>query len=546
VLAALVLFLAAVWQTTAEEQPAAGSVAAPGSAELSEGPQAVACYDAAEFVVKVANAPFQNPFTEAELSGVFRAGDGPPVAVPGFADADDGSVFRLRFCPQQAGAVYRYEIKFSGGGLQRQFTGDLTCTPSDCPGPVIVDPHHPKHFLYAGAKRPFYHLGFTAYHLLDPSRELADIDATIDYCARHGFNKIRFLLSGYPRDTDRRTSGDVEYGVADPWKAPNYGAKPGRVNPLPAWPGKPHAYDFTRMNLAHWRRAEYAVRRMRERGIVATCIFTIEKQDLPKEYGSLSPHEYLLYRYAIARLAALDNVWWDLGNEHNEFRDRAWGDAMGACVKQTDPYDRLTSAHGYADFWYGKSPWADFIITQQYGDENKVHEWALGFRDVPKPYVNEEYGYEGARDVPGHSQNADWVRRCHWSIAMAGGYATYGDWSDGVSYFYMGDPGPGKAAAQLRHLRSFFESLPFVEIVPHDELTTAGFCLAKPPQHYVFYLPHGGQAEIRLEAEPGGKPSARWFDPRTGQWQGGPALSGGSNPVVAPDGRDWVLEVQSQ
>ena len=63
-------------------------------------------------------------------------------------------------------------------------------------------------------------------------------------------------------------------------------------------------------------------------------------------------------------------------------------------------------------------------------------------------------------------------------------------------------------------------------------MTTAGFCLAKPPQHYVFYLPHGGQAEIRLEAEPGGEPSARWFDPRTGQWQGGPALSGGSNPVV--------------
>ena len=104
----------------------------------------MACYDAAEFVVKVANTPFQNPFTEAELSGVFRAGDGPPVAVPGFADADDGSVFRLRFCPQQAGAVYRYEIKFSGGGLQRQFTGDLTCTPSGCPGPVIVDPASPQ------------------------------------------------------------------------------------------------------------------------------------------------------------------------------------------------------------------------------------------------------------------------------------------------------------------------------------------------------------------------------------------------------------------
>ena len=73
----LVLFLAAVGQTTTEEQPAAGSVAAPGSAELSEAPQAVACYDAAEFVVKVANAPFQNPFTEAEDSSGVSCGGWP-------------------------------------------------------------------------------------------------------------------------------------------------------------------------------------------------------------------------------------------------------------------------------------------------------------------------------------------------------------------------------------------------------------------------------------------------------------------------------------
>jgi len=559
------LVLAAVAALAA---PAAGSP----TVDLIDAPRTAPRFDAAEFVVKVTDPRFKNPFTEAEFSGTFREPGGARFEVPGFADSADGSVFRLRFCPQAAGVTYRYELVFRGGGIDRRFVGELTSAPSDRPGPVIVDPQHPKHFIYAGSKKPFYHLGYTAYHLLDPSNSLADIDATIDYCAEQGFNKVRFLLTGYPRDFDRRTSKDVEYGGSgkgdrhllgeapsgpfrqkvpvtfsgpDPWKAPNYGSKPGRVNPLPAWLGKPHAYDFTRLNVAHWQRADHAVRRMRERGIVATCIFTIEKQDLPKEYGRLSEHEYRLYRYAVARLAAFDNVWWDLGNEHNEYRNKAWGDTMGAFIKKTDPFGRLASAHAYADFWYTKSPWADFIVTQQYGDEKKVHDWALQFLAVPKPYVNEEYGYEGSFDKPGHGQNADWVRRSHWSIAMAGGYATYGDWSGGVSHFYMGEPGPGKAALQLKHVRSFFEPLPFDELSPHDELTSTGFCLARPPELSVFYFPRGGKAEIRISGAGSGTLSARWYDPRTGQGQAGPTVAGGKNPVAAPDDRDWVLLVRS-
>lgn len=109
----------------------------------------------------------------------------------------------------------------------------------------------------------------------------------------------------------------------------------------------------------------------------------------------------------------------------------------------------------------------------------------------------------------------------------------------------MGEPGPGKAAVQLKHLRAFFEPLPFDELMPHDELTTAGLCLTKPPGLYVFYFPRGGKAEIKL-ADAGSKtPAARWYDPRTGQWQDGPTVTGAKNSVAAPDNRDWVLLVRS-
>ena len=521
-------------------------IAAEGAGEESaalEAPASAERWGVAEFTLRVARPAFGNPFTEARFSGAFTQGDR-QVRVEGFCDAQDGSVFRLRFSPDRAGATYGYALRFEAPGIVRCFSGVLRSTASRRPGPVVVDPERPKHFRTAGSGKPFYHLGYTAYHLFDPSNTDAQVDATIDYCARHRFNKVRFLLTGYPRDTDTRSSADPEHGVPTGRDGPNYGALPGRVNALPAWLGEPHRYDFTRFNVAYWRRVERGIRRMRERGIVATCIVTIEKQDLPREIGALSEDEMRLYRYAVARLAAFDNVWWDLGNEHNEYRNRAWGDRMGAVLKEADPYDRLASAHGYAEFLYPESSWADFIVTQQYGDEEAVHTWALRYAGVPKPYVNEEYGYEGEESKPGHGQNADWTRRCHWSIAMAGGYATYGDWSGGVSTFYMGVPGRGRAALQLKHLRAFFEALPYRDLKPADRLTSRGFCLAQPGAHVVLYLPRGGAGELDLSGQGTGRFVARWFDPRTGAWRPGPALRAGANRIQAPSEEDWALHVR--
>jgi hypothetical protein len=497
-------------------------------------------WDVAEFTLHV-SSPAANPFMDLHLEGEFRIGKEAPSRIAGFADSDDGRLYRLRFAPDRP-AVYTYRLTLRGAGVNETMRGELRAEPSTRPGPVIVDPANPKHFVFAGSKQPFFHLGFTAYHLLDPSNDDTQVDATIDYCARLGFNKIRFLLTGYPRDTRTGTSKDVEHGVPDPARAPNYGALPGRLNPLPAWPGEPHRYDFTRFRTAYWQRVDRAVRGMRERGIVANAIVTIEKQDLPQEYGRLTPNEFRLYRYAVARLAAFDNVWFDLGNEHNEFRDASWGEAMGSFVSALDPHRRLISAHAYAEFFYPRSVWASYVLTQHYGTLGELYNWALQHRGIPKPYVNEEYGYEGNSAKPGHSQNADLTRQGHWSIAMAGGYATYGDWSGGVSWFYMGVPGKGIAVAQLQHLRRFFEDLPFPSLSPAPSLIDGGFCLSGEHDLYVFYLT-AGVATIDLSRAKKTLAS-RWFDPRTGAWQDGPQLKAGSHRLTPPAPGDWALVVK--
>ncbi len=508
---------------------------------LRPGPAVIPCYDVYEMTLESDSPAEGNPFTDVEVCAVFTPEGDSPIEVDGFCDDPEGRCFRVRFCPSLAETKYTFALTTNLPD-HKKYTGSFQTTKPVGMEPVIVNPDQPRHFQFASSGKPFYHMGLTAYHLLDPSNDDRQIDELLDYCVQYGFNKVRFLLTGYPRDNDTR--GREEYIFeGDPWKLPNYGAPPGEVNPLPAWPGKPHAYDFIRFNVAYWQKADRAVRAMRNRGIVATCIVTIEKQNLPKEYGVLTEHEKRLYRYAVARLAAYSNVWWDLGNEHNEYRKPDWASTMGDLMKKWDPYDRPRSAHAHAEWLYGDQSWANYIITQQYGNCTEVNQWVLKYRHIPKPYINEEYGYEGVLDEPKHGLNADWVRKCHWSIALAGGYATYGDWTAGTP-FYTGQIGQGKATVQLRYLRETFESLPYPLMEPHNELVGKdAFCLAKEGEVYLVYIPDGQETILHaVPAKQGYK--VTWINPRTGRQINPRKTENETITLRPPSADDWAALIR--
>jgi hypothetical protein len=509
--------------------------------KVKPGPLVIPCFDIYEIIVELDSIPEGNPFTDVQVSTVFMPHGGSPINVDGFCDDQDGRCFRVRFCPSIAETEYKFSLT-TNIETNEKFTGSFRTTRPKGMQPVIVNPEHPKHFQFALSRQPFYHLGLTAYHLLDISNDEKAIEELLDYCVHNGFNKVRFLLTGYPRDNDNHSISEYKF-EGDLWKLPNYGAPPGQLNPLPAWLGKPHHYDLTRFNVAYWQRVDRAVQVMRDRGIIATCIFTIEKQNLPNEYGALTEHEKRLYRYAVARLAAFSNVWWDLGNEHNEYRKPDWAQKMGDLVKEWDPYDRLCSAHGYADWNYDNQSWADYIITQQYGDCAEVNQWVLKYWDIPKPYVNEEYGYEGVLDEPKHGQNTDRVRKCHWSIALVGGYATYGDWTYG-SPFYTGRIGKGKATAQLLHLRETFESIPYTIMEPHNELVGKGaFCLAAVGDIYLVYLPNVRETVLNTGLS-GQSCTITWIDPRTGKCTSSVDTAEDKIMLRGPSSGDWAVIIK--
>src|SRR5688572_7430305 len=112
---------------------------APATAALNvrlDGPKAVPRFDVAEFVLRVEKPAFANPFTDVAITGTFRGPRTDAVVAQGFADAADGSVFRLRFSPALAETEYQYHIRFSSPAGTKIFQGTLRSEASERAGPV--------------------------------------------------------------------------------------------------------------------------------------------------------------------------------------------------------------------------------------------------------------------------------------------------------------------------------------------------------------------------------------------------------------------------
>ncbi len=77
--------------------------------------------------------------------------------------------------------------------------------------------------------------------------------------------------------------------------------------------------------------------------------------------------------------------------------------------------------------------------------------------------------------------------------------------------------------------RRFVESMPFVEMAPHNELLSSahgGYCFAKPGVVYGVYLQHPEEARLDLSGVPG-EFQITWYDVTTGKTAAGDTVRGG-------------------
>jgi hypothetical protein len=338
-----------------------------------------------------------------------------------------------------------------------------------------------------------------------------------------------------------------------------------RLEPWPA--ARPQdvenpGYDVKRFNLAHFLNAERMLRHARELDMAVSLIFHLDGADkgvdpFGKE-GAGGEDERRYYRYAVARFAAFSNVTWDVTNEWHLFRDEAWTNAMGAFIKECDPYDHLTTVHGKDTFPFRSASWCDFASVQswdEHGGYDFMRKNRIGQTEAgrPMPQINEEYGYEDHYPYPWGEKRrwplriAETRRKLAWEITMAGAYQTTGERANVAN---MGGWLTGRGndsmtmLAGYARLREFFEKLPWWRLDPYPQLADASsLCLAEPGQRYVLYLREGGRASVDLAA---GKYRVRRFNPRSGEWQDLAEALGSerwTSPLM-PDTEDWALLIE--
>jgi hypothetical protein len=100
------------------------------------------------------------------------------------------------------------------------------------------------------------------------------------------------------------------------------------------------------------------------------------------------------------------------------------------------------------------------------------------------------------------------------------------------------------------HLARFFHrtGVDFAAMKPEGRLASTGVCLANVGAEYVVFAPQGKAFTVNLTAAQNMTFLARWYDPRTAQFQDAGRVTGGnaSEPFISPLQDDAVLHLRGQ
>lgn len=520
--------------------------------EFTQSAPATGVFDFVEIAANVKAPEMRNPFIEGAITGEFeQEGSNNRVTVAGFCDSPDGSLYRVRFMPSKAGR-YTFRVAVKAGRQAESYSGTFTAVDQHLRGPLRIDPAYPWHFIWEGTGEHYFFNGTTAYWLMGWRNE-STIQYSIERLARLKVNRMRVALSG-------RTS--VAYGEAV-MNGPRWNVN---ISPWPArdvtdftHPG----FDYSRFDLAYWQKFERMLRYAREKNMVISLVLSMNDERVHPAAGSEDEHRFI--QYAVARLGSFFNITWDLGDDLDGFRDQNWTHETGMALEQWDPYHHLATSHPMKTLFQDRgSSWFGFTSYQEWS--RNQHSLMLESRKLQEktgriiPQTNEEYGYEDHYPdwaAPG-SDSAEVLRKTAWEIYMAGGYQTAGE-SARRGTNIRPDTGGGWMNGRgddtqtmfvgYGHIVEFFTGFDWWKSQPHDELVNSGnYCLADPGNVYAVYLPHGGQATLRLLP---GKYRVEWFNATSGQrYPTAEDVSGGSwtssNPPDEAGSPDWALLLRKE
>jgi len=494
-----------------------------------------------------------NPFWDVTVHVHFAAPSGRQHTVDAFWDG--ARTWRVRFCPDEVGG-WLWKSKCSDAadaGLHAQ-QGGFQCVPYTGDNPLIQ--HGPlrlgenrRHFVHTD-NTFFFWLGDTAWNGVLRSEE-EDWNRYLQARREQGFTAIQFVSTQW-RGCSKDPYGETAFT----------GTEDIRLNPL------------------FFQRLDPKIAAINEHGLVAAPVLLWALTENDPGQTLAEADAVRLVRYLVARWGAYQVVWILGGDgDYRGQRSERWK-RIGHAVFGAR-HDRLVTMHPMGQTWVGEEfrseAWFDFIGYQSgHGDSPEHLRWlvtgppASEWRKEPVlPVVNLEPNYESHPSYHNEKRFTDFeVRRAaYWSLLIAPaagvtfGHNTIWVWAEGpevpeghaqigaVAPWYKGLDTPGVRSMAV--LQRFFDSLPWWRLRPAPELLTEqpGEC---DPRRFVaaaktdddelavVYLPEGGS--ICLNTGSLKRPAtARWFNPRTGEWTDGGVVTEAAHTLTAPDSDDWVL-----
>jgi hypothetical protein len=302
--------------------------------------------------------------------------------------------------------------------------------------------------------------------------------------------------------------------------------------------------------------------------------------------GALGTERRLFYRELIARFGHINGVKWNICEEYNHSSSLPWSPdlvkSFAAFIRNTDPYDHPIGVHnmntdnafepfsGDSNFDYFSiqlhpahpaTPirYLDYLDQLRDHTSNAGRPLALMFDEVDWATPADDESHDLSNKAQCKS-GAKFLRKAVlWQCYLGGAGGVEWILSDLLNSH---DFRRYEALwGYTRHARRFMEQLPLGDMVPSHQLLTGesqytvpyydieGVVLAKPGDVYAVQLPNATQSGTLDLSGASGSFIKRWYNPRSGMFEGtsAPVTAGGSVPMGTPPssvGDDWVVLIQ--
>lgn len=469
---------------------------------------AVARWD--RFEVSVTNArSYANPYSDVSLDVTYTRPDGSSVAFWGFYDGD--ATWKLRFAPDQVG-TWQYRARFSDGS--GEVAGTFDCVPSALPGMLSKDTANPQWFGHRGGGHVLvrsFHVGDRFFAANWPA---ASRTAFLDWAQRQGYNMLSVASHYLNRNASGRGAG---------WDTPDL------------WP----------LNAAEYRKLEALLDDLARRRIHVYPFAGFFGRD--SDFPTSAADQTRFIKYTLARLGPYWNVLLNVAGPEPNLDGYLSGSEvirLGQEIQSLDVFGHPLSVHNRGgDDPYRSSSWSSYVTLQGPDTTSQAVLSAELLQNHPpnKPLYAQETLWPGNSNQPNFS--AETIRKHAWVLNMSAAAINFGDMAGNSSSGFSGTLDLA-LKVQARHdivkiVWDFFETVPFYEMSPRQDLVSAGYCLAAVGSRYLVYLTSRTSVSVAVAS---GVYSVEWINGQNpADRRAAGTTSSAQNLTPPADGDDWLV-----